>query len=150
MNVVWPIWLVFVCVVGLAGILKPEPTAAKPTAIAILLGLLTFLVWVTHGRLAVFIPAGTVVALPLLLGLAGRAAGLKGALPTGTLLTLARRALGPAVAFGTFIGVAFEVGGRLYGAEFVVWSAAAFGIVATTVGVVFFARAMRSAGQKTQ
>lgn len=139
MNAFWVVWLVFCCLAGLVDVFKPRSAAVKPMSVVVFLGALTFLVWLTDGRLAIFAVLGFVLAhASLLLLLLVRTKSFNAS--RERVLRAARMLLTPALFFGGLIGAAVEFGGRWSGASFVVWRAAVGGVLVFGGGLIFAAR----------
>lgn len=122
----WIGWLVIVLGLGLVARFVPAAKALnKPLAYVFWAGVLTFVVWATDGRLAVFAATGLVVALGSLILLAVRRARHS---DLARLPAVAKMMLRPALRLGAVIGVAIEFGGRWSGGQFVVWRGVIGGI----------------------
>ena len=143
MFLVWPLWLVFCCIAALVEVFKPKSAASKPLNMVVVLGALTFVIWLTDGRLAAFTVFGFVLAHPVLLVILVKRARVS-EVPAPLLRWAATRVLVPAMVFGGFIGAGIEFGGRWSGSTFVVWRACIGGALAFAAGIAFFIRAARS------
>ena len=124
MRYVWPAWLVFSSLATLFALLRPGRTATQLSSVIGLLGAATFIGWLTNGGFFLCLALGITVAYPslCLIFLALRPAP-RPPLPPGSAQVFARQAVVPAVVWGSAIGLAFGVGGRLSGSDFVVWRA---------------------------
>lgn len=137
-TALWIAWIVFCCGFTLVRMLQPHSNAASLLVPIVLLGAMSWFVWLTDGRFAGFTVLGSIVAYAgLMLLLRARAENAKG----GALKSAARSLISPAMFFGALIGGAIEIGGRWSGSQFVVWRAAVAGTVVLAAGMALFIRA---------
>jgi len=142
MLLLWPSWLVFCCFAVLVAVFKPQSAAIKPLAVVVVLGALTFFVWLTNGRFAAFAVLGFALAHPVLLVIVVRHTGVY-KVPAPLLRIAATRLLVPALVLGGLIGAGIEFGGRWSGSTFVVWRACIGGTLIFAAGITFFIRATK-------
>jgi hypothetical protein len=142
-RLAWCIWLVCCCLFELLAIFAPKSRAGTPLAVTVILGVLTFAVWLTDGRLAFFTVGAFPVAL-LLLWTATVSATPNAHFSLASFVAAVPHLLKLALVFAALLAVGIEVGGRFSGSAFVVWRACLGGGVVLIGGLALMRRVVRS------
>jgi hypothetical protein len=127
-TALWVLWVVFCCGYQLVDLLQPRRERTGPMAVGVLLGAVTFMMWLTDGRLGAFVVGGFALAY------GGLVVVMRARHPTADRASARQRAR---------LGFAVELGGRFSGQDFVLWRAGLFGAVVLTAGMAWFVRASK-------
>jgi hypothetical protein len=137
----WIGWLVSVLSLSLIARFVPVARWLNTASRYILwAGVAAFFIWMTEGRVALFVAMGFVIALALLL----LWAFIRAPSPDRSRLPIATKMMiAPALIWGSVVGVVVEFAGRWSGGPFVVWRGLVGAAAVLVVGLIFVERTIQ-------